>query len=165
MRGTIGETDQTAKWVSRRWWDKEFQLVGSGGDKLASVAVRGSSGTANIGDREYRIKRLRWEPTDSDESAITIREAHSEKIVARFAFTGARGLLTAQLCGGEQFRLRWVRWLRKWALTDSSDEVVLSTRKRWSGLELRPAPGLDPYTWLMLGLLDLAVREVSRPWF
>ena len=158
----LAGSSQPAKWVSRRWWDRQFELMGSDGDKLASMSVRGSQATAAIGDREYRIQRL----PRAQSPSITVREAHAENDIAQFDFAGERGLLTAELAGGELFRLRCIRWWRReWDWTDAGGDTVLSARSRWSGLELRPAPEVDPYTWMMLGVLHLALREVSRPWF
>jgi len=159
------ETEPAAKWVSRRWWNKEFDLMTSGGDKLASLTVDGFRATAKIGDREFRIQKRNWPPTDTEEGAVTIREAATGKVVARFAFADGQGAYHAEI-SGNLFWVGWVRWWRReWAWTDTHDEAVLSTRRRWSGLEVRLAAKADPDTWKMLALLHLAVLEVSRPWF
>jgi hypothetical protein len=156
--------EASAKWVSRRWWNKEFELIGPGG-KLASMSVRGFRATAAIGDREFRIRKRNWPPTDTEEGAVTIRDAATDKVVARFAFADAQGAYHAEI-SGNLFWVGWVRWWkREWAWTNAHDERVLTTRRRWSGIEVRPAAGADSDTWTMLALLHLAILEVSRPWF
>jgi hypothetical protein len=121
------------------------------------MKVRGYRATAAIGDREFRIRKRNWPPTDTEEGAVTIRDAATDKVVARFAFADGQGTYHGEI-SGNLFRVGWVRWWkREWGWTNAHDERVLLTKRRWSGLEVRPVARADPDTWKMLALVHLAI--------
>src|SRR5580704_2392632 len=149
-----------ARWVSQHWWSGSFELM-SGDDQVASVRIKGSHGTAEIGGCQYVLERFRLPP------CITIRDADSDELAVRCCLIPQRGGLLAEFRDGESFHLGWVRWWkREWVWTDDAGEPVLSFRRPWfeNRRDLNIEPAADRETWPLLAVLEIA-GKLAIPWF
>jgi hypothetical protein len=152
-----------ARWVARHWWSRDFHLISAPG-VIISAHVKGSRGIATIGDRRYRLQRLRPDPFVS----ITIRDERTDELIAKMRLAPERGGLPAELANGDSFRLGWTRWWkRQWAWTDDAGERVLLSQKSWFGrrFDLQVEPAADSDVWPLLAVLQLAIEELAKPWF
>ena len=150
-----------ACWESDNWWSRKHVLR-SGGQTVASVHAKRSSGIAVLCDNRYTLKCLRFP------AYITVRDAETDDLVARFCCIPAHGFL-AEFNDGESFRLGWVNWWRReWTWTSDTGGLLLASRHPWlsSRIEMQvEAHGAHQGKWLFLAVLELAYSKLTRPWF
>jgi len=148
-------------WVSDHWWSSVHELR-CGSQVVASVRINGSAGIAEVANRRYMLKRFRLPPY------ITMRDAETDELVARFSLIPKRGFL-AEFEDGQSFRLGWTNWRkREWSWTsDASGTVLLSHHPWWGkGIEVRIGPDLrEEEKWPLLAVLELATAKLALPWF
>jgi len=129
------------------------------------MRINGSHGIAEIQDCQYTLQRFRLPPS------ITLREASTDELVARFCLLPRNGLV-AEFNDGESFHLGWVQWWkREWCWTDDIGEPVLCSRYQLFGPPKIVAPnesgGLTSNTskkWPLLAVLELAMGELGVPY-
>ena len=151
------------QWCSRHWWSRDYTLI-AGAKTIASARFRGSRGTAVVAGRSYDLRRFRRRPI----SFITIRDSANDELVACMRVVPMRGGFPAEFADGERFqwgRVKW--WQSQWAWTNEAGETILSSRRSLfpHRYYLHVELAADKKTWPMLALLELAMRELSPPWF
>jgi hypothetical protein len=98
---------------------------------------------------------------------ITLHEKDG-KIAAVFRLTPSPGGFPAEFPGGETFKLGWLRfWNRRWVWTNETGEQVLTSTRSTipATFDLVVSQIADPQIWPILATLELALKELSRPWF
>jgi len=152
----------SARWVRNHRWSNHHFLQ-CGGQTIATVQINGSTGIARLRDNEYVLRRFRMPP------CVTIRDAESNDMVARFCLLPAQGGLLAEFEDGESFKFGWVYfWKRVWAWTNDAGEIVLvSKRPRFRGRSELEVVFPEKYgdKWPLLAILELAMAELAMPWF